>query len=139
MKNKKALWITLIVLDVLITGFLFVISIIMLASTVGLEPGSVPDTSTFIGYLQANTNVYLGAFVIPLFVLLAANIVGLVIYVRKTTKREPVTVNDLSADQMEALKAELLKDLAGGNKPAEEEKAEEPKPEEAPTEEKPQD
>ena len=135
MKNKKPLWIALIALDVAITGFLFVVSIIMLASTVGLEPGTQPDPSTFIGYLQANTTVYLVAFVIPLFVLLAANIVGLVIYVRKTTKREPVSVNDLSSDQVEALKAALLKDLAGGNKPAEEPKEE---PKEEKTEEKPE-
>jgi len=70
----------------------------------------------FIGYLQNNPTVYLVAFVIPLFVLLAANIIGLVIYVRKSTKKEPIQVNDLTDEQREALKAELLKDLENDNK-----------------------
>ena len=133
MKNKKPLWITLIALDVLITAFLFVVSIIMLANT----PKSAEERDAmegFIGYLVKNPTVYFVGFVVPLFVLLAANIIGLVIYVRKTTKREPVKVNDLSDAQKEALRQELLRDLAGGAQPAapkaEEPKQEEPKPEE---------
>lgn len=133
MKNKKPLWITLIALDVLITAFLFVVSIIMLANT----PKSAEERDAmegFIGYLVKNPTVYFVGFVVPLFVLLAANIIGLVIYVRKTTKREPVKVNDLSDAQKEALRQELLRDLAGNNKPVEpkpeEPKTEEPKPEE---------
>lgn len=110
MKNKKPLWITLITLDVAITAFLFVISIIMLANTPKNEQERL-EMDGFIGFLIKNPTVYLWAFVVPLFVLLAANIVGLVLYVRKTTKREPVKVNDLSEAQKEALRQELLRDL----------------------------
>ena len=84
MKNKKPLWIALITADVLITTVLFVISIIMLANT----PKSQEERDAmegFIGFLVKNPNIYLWAFVVPLFVLLAANIIGLVLYVRKTT------------------------------------------------------
>ena len=118
MKNKKPLWITLITLDVAITAALFIISIIMLANTPKSNEERQAMTG-FIGYLVNNPTVYLWAFVVPLFVLLAANIVGLVIYVRKTTKREPVKVNDLTAEQKEALRQELLKDLTS---PKEEDK-----------------
>ena len=131
MKNKKVLWITLIALDVLITGVLFAISIIMLANT----PKSAEERDAmtgFIGYLVKNPTVYLVAFVIPLFVLLAANIIGLVIYVRKTTKREPVKVNDLTEAQKEKLRQELLNDLAKANQPAEAPKPSEPAPEPKP-------
>ena len=137
MKNKKPLWITLIALDVLITAFLFVVSIIMLANT----PKSAEERDAmegFIGYVVKNPTIYFVGVVIPLFVLLAANIIGLVIYVRKTTKREPVKVNDLSDAQKEALRQDLLRDLAGGNKPADP-KPEEPKPEEPKVEEKKED
>ena len=111
MKNKKVLWIIAIALDIAITAFLFVISIIMLANTP--KTAEERDAMTgLIGYLVKNPTVYLWAFVVPLFVLLAANILGLVWYVRKTTKREPVKVTDLSDEQKEALRKELLKDLA---------------------------
>ena len=113
MKNKKPLWITLIALDVAITVFLFVVSIIMLAETVGKTPAEIQANDGFIGYLQNHTTFYLLVFVVPLFVLLAANIVALVIYVRKNAKREgPVQMNDLSEEQKEALRQELLKDLS---------------------------
>ena len=65
------------------------------------------------------------AFVIPLFVLLAGNVIGLVIYVRKSSKKEPAKLDDLSEEQKEALRQELLKDLQGENKeekPSEENK-----------------
>lgn len=111
MKNKKPLWIALIALDVAVTLFLLVLSIIMLAKTAGKSPAEINEATGFIGYLQKNPLVYGLAFVVPLFLILAANIVGLVIYVRKSTKKEPVKVNDLSDAEKEALKAELLKDL----------------------------
>ena len=70
-------------------------------------------------FLLTNTNVYFWAFVFPLFILLAANIVGLVFYVKKTSvKEEPAKLSDLSEEQKEALRQELLKDLQGGNDPA---------------------
>ena len=113
MKNKKPLWIALIAIDVAITVFLFVISIIMLANTVGKTSADIAQAEGFIGFLQKNPTIYLVGFVVPLFVLLAANIIGLVLYVRHASKREPVKVADLSDAQKEALKAELLKDLTG--------------------------
>ena len=47
---------------------------------------------------------------------LAGNIVALVIYVRKSTKKEPIKVDDLSAEQKEALRKQLLEDLNSENK-----------------------
>lgn len=111
MKNKKYLWISLIVLDVAITIFLFVIHIIMLARTVGRN-GVTDDPKTLIGFLQNNLTLYLWLFVVPLFVILAANIVGLVFYVRKQTKKEQVKVDNLTDEQREALKRELLEELS---------------------------
>ena len=111
MKNKKALWISLISLDVAITVFLFVVHIIMLANVVNKSRDQIESLTGFVGTLAKNTGLYLGAFVIPTFVILAANIVGLVIYVRKQTKKEPIQVNDLTDEQKEALKKELLEDL----------------------------
>ena len=123
MKNKKPLFIALIALDLALTIFFLVISIIMLANTVGKTPAEIAANEGFIGYLQNHTTVYFLGFVLPLFVLLAANIVGLVIFVKKTSKSEPTQLNDLSEEQKEALRQELLKDLMGGAK------KEEPAPE----------
>lgn len=110
-KYKKPLFIGLVSLDVAITIFLFVLSIIMLANA-GKTDIERKAMTGFVGWLvNLDPLVYGLAFVVPLFVLLVANIVGLVIYVRKTTKKEPVKVTDLSDEQKEALKKELLKDL----------------------------
>lgn len=115
MKNKKPLWIALIALDVAITVFLFVISIIMLAN-VSKTAGERALMTGFIGWLvNLKPWVYGVAFVVPLFLLLAGNIIGLVIYVKRSTRAEPVQVSDLSEEQKEALRQELLKDLQGGN------------------------
>ena len=116
-KYKKPLLIGLIALDFAITAFLFVISIIMLVK-LGKYPNNpkaaAAASTGMIKFFIENPNVFLGACVIPLFVLLAANIVGLVIYVRKTSKSEPAKLDDLSEEQKEALRQELLKDLQGG-------------------------
>ena len=93
------------------TIFFFVISIIMIVKSV---TGVKDDPRTLIGYLQLNTTVYLCAFVIPLFVLLAINIVLLVLYVKKSAKKK-IEVDELSSDQIDALKAELLNDLKKEN------------------------
>ena len=121
MKNKKLtwLWITLAVVDVGLTLFLFVIHIIMLAQTVGKTAAEIQVNAAkngLIGYLQTHTTFYLWLFVIPLFVILAGNIVALVLYVRKSTKKEQVKVDNLTDEQREALKRELLQDLAGEQK-----------------------
>ena len=110
-KNKKILILSGIGVDVAITIFLFIISIIMIATM----PKTASDAQTrtgFIGYLQNHPTVYLCAFVIPLFVLLAGNIVLLFLYVKKSApKKEKVELNELSDEQKEALKKELLKDI----------------------------
>ena len=131
-KSTKYLIISGVVVDVLVTIFLFVISIIMLA-TLGKygdpkEAAANVDPNGLIHYLLDNTNVYFWAFVFPLFVLLAGNIVGLVIYVKKTSAKEagPAKLDDLSDEQKEALRQELLRDLMK-DQPKEEPKNEEEK------------
>ena len=116
-KYKKPLLIALIALDFAITVFLFVISIIMLAKMAkhpNNPSAAAADSTGMIRYFINNPTVFLCVCVIPLFVLLAVNIVGLVIYVRKTAKKEPAKLDDLSEEQKEALRQELLKDLQGG-------------------------
>ena len=116
-KLKKPLLIAAIVVDMGATIFLFVISIIMLATMVGsaTTAEAIANSDGLIKYLIQDTSsggfVYLLGFVVPLFVLLALNIVGLVLFVRKTTKREPAKLSDLSDEQKEALRKELLNDL----------------------------
>ena len=115
MKNKKWLLYVLGALDIGVTGFLFVIHVIMLANIVGKTPEQIQSEAAtgtgLVADLIRNLNLYLWAFVVPLFVILAANIVALIIYVRKKTKREQVKVSDLSEEEKEKLKQELLKDL----------------------------
>ena len=116
MKNKKPLFIALVVVDVLITIALFVISVLMLAN-VSKTAGERAAMTGFIGWLvNLKPLVYGLAFVVPLFILLAANIIGLVFYVKKSAQKAPMQVDDLTEEQKEALRQELLKDLQGGNK-----------------------
>lgn len=109
--NKKALWIALIGLDVALTIFLFVIHIMMIATLAQHPDGDFSKVTGLTGTLINNLNLYLGAFVIPTFVILAGNIIALVIYVRKQTKKEPISYNQLTDEQKEALKKELLEDI----------------------------
>lgn len=116
-KYKKPLLITLIALDFAITVFLFVISIIMIVTMAKYHnnPSTAANHSSgMIKFFITHTTAFLWICVIPLFVLLAVNIVGLVIYVRKTSKKAPAKLDDLSDEQKEALRQELLKDLQGG-------------------------
>lgn len=117
-KNKKILLIIGVALDVIITIALLVIAIMMMVKSSTLSNTEMIAIKKadgkgygFIGYLIAHTTLYFCAFVLPLFVLLALDIVGLVFYVRKETKQEPVKVADLSAEQKEALRREILADL----------------------------
>ena len=113
-KSNKPLIISLIVVDLIVTVALLVIHIIMLTQTIGAKPNEYSSIG-FIAFLQKNTTVYFWAFVAPLFAILVANIIGLVLYVKKTTRKEPVKVNDLSDEQKEALRQELLRELQGGS------------------------
>ena len=115
---KKGLLIGGIVLDVGITVFLLVVSIIMLATMPknSIEMSEAIDTNgPFIGYLQQNPTVYLFTCVVPLFLLLGVNVVGLVMYIKKAGKTK-ATLAELSDEQKDALKAELLKDLTESKK-----------------------
>lgn len=115
---KKGLLIGGIVLDVGITVFLLVVSIIMLATMPanGVEmQKAIEMNGPFIGYLQQNPTVYLFTCVVPLFLLLGLNIVGLVMYIKKAGKTK-ATLAELSDEQKDALKAELLKDLTESKK-----------------------
>lgn len=112
MNKKKVLLICGVSLDVAVTIFLFVLSIIMLANA-GKSDAERQAMTGFVGWLvNLEAWVYGVSFVVPLFILLAANVIGLVIYVRNNTKKEPVKVDDLSDEQKEALRKELLKDLS---------------------------
>ena len=113
-KATKVLIISGVALDICITIFLFVISIIMLImlGKYGTAKEAINHAQGLILFLLKNTTVYFWAFVFPLFVLLAGNIIGLVFYVKKTSVKEaPAQLSDLSEEEKEALKAELLKDL----------------------------
>ena len=115
---KKGLLIGGIVLDVGITVFLLVVSIIMLATMPknSIEMSeAIEKNGQFIGYLQQNPTVYLFTCVVPLFLLLGLNIVGLVMYIKKAGKTK-ATLAELSDEQKDALKAELLKDLTDSDK-----------------------
>ena len=86
----------------------------MLANVIGKTPVEIhalAEQDGLIGYLAGHLTVYGCAFVIPLFLVLAANIVGLVLYLKKSMKRGKVTANDLTEEEREALKKELLKEL----------------------------
>lgn len=135
-KTKKILFFTGLTLDVAIIVFLFVVAIIMIATLPEkgqpkeLWEKEAYENGQFIGYLQTHTTLYFWVGVFPLLVLLAANIVFLILYVRKLSKKPEVAVDDLSEEQKAALRAELLKQLEQESKaPAEEAKAEEPKEE----------
>lgn len=112
-KKKKILIFGGIGLDVALTCFLFVVSIIMLATMP--EKGQQPKMGGMIGWFQKNPTMYLVLGVVPLFALLILNIVILVWYVKKVGQKKAVEVADLDQAQMDALKAELLKDLAGSS------------------------
>lgn len=113
-KNLKGLIIAGVALDVSISIFLFAISIIVIVLVGKYGVREAPNhTSGLILYLLQHTTFYFWVFVFPLFVLLAANIIGLVFYVKKTSAKEnpPTKLDDLSEEQKEALRQELLKDL----------------------------
>ncbi len=120
MKNKKLLFISVAALDVALTVFFFVIHIMMLINVAGNksveEIEALKESQTLLGFFARNTTAYLLIAVIPLVLILAANIVGLVLYVRKQTKKEPIKVSDLTDEQKEALKKQLLEDIQNESK-----------------------
>ena len=118
-KYKKPLLIALVVLDVALITFFLVISIMILVKVVPaktLNEAIANSDGLVKAILQMKPVASFFAFVFPMFLVLAGNIVGLMLYVRKTTKKEPAKLEDLSDEQKEALRQELLKDLQGENK-----------------------
>ena len=124
-KYKKPLLIALVVLDVALIAFFLVVSIMVLAASVKYKDQAVNNTEGLIkAILELGRKSQVGsffAFVAPMFILLAANIVGLMMFVRKTTKKEPAKISDLSEEQKEALRQELLRDLQGNKEEKKEE------------------
>ena len=127
-KYKKPLIIGLVVLDVALITFFLVVSIMLITVATKYKTQNemlANSTGLVHAILAMGKWPSFFAFVVPMFLVLAANIVGLMLFVRKTTKKEPAKISDLSDEQKEALRQELLKDLQGGNKeekPAEENK-----------------
>ncbi len=122
-KAKKILLYSGLTLDVVITVFLFVISIIMIATMPDLQPGMSMEVyykehPGFITYLQANPTTYLLTCVVPLILLLVANVILLVLYINRAGKRK-MQLSDLNEDQKAALREAILKDIES---PKEEEK-----------------
>ena len=121
-KLKKILIFTGLGIDVAATLSLFVIAIIMLAtmpaSAVAMEEAQEAN-GPFIGYLQQHPTLYFWSCVFPLIILLIGNIIILVLFVRKLMKKKEVAVDDLNEEQKAALRAELLKELQGESKEAE--------------------
>ena len=118
-KYKKPLLIGLVVLDVALITFFLVLSIMILVKVVSAETlnEAIANSDGLVkAILQMKPVASFFAFVFPMFVVLAGNIVGLMLYVRKTTKKEPAKLEDLSDEQKEALRQELLKDLQGDKK-----------------------
>ena len=118
-KYKKPLLIALVVLDVAIITFFLVISIMLLvtmAKNGGNKTDAIAHSDGLIkAILEMPAVGSFFAFVFPIFLILAGNIVGLMLFVRKTTKKEPAKIEDLTEEQKEELRQELLRDLQGQN------------------------
>ena len=115
-KYKKPLLIALIILDVAIIAFFLVLSIMILIAVTKYKAQAANNTEGLVqAILKMKPIASFFAFVVPMFLVLAGNIVGLMLYVRKTTKKEPAKIEDLTEEQKEELRQELLKDLQGQN------------------------
>ena len=114
-KYKKPLLIALVVLDVALITFFLVLSIMILVTVTKYKNQAVANSDGLVkAILQMPPVGSFFAFVLPMFLVLAGNIIGLMLYVRKTTKKEQTKISDLSDEQKEALRQELLKELQGG-------------------------
>lgn len=112
-KSVKYLLIAGIAVDTVLTIGLFVLSIILLVHFNTTETADLLNEKGFIGWFVQDPNRIIYTVMVPLFVLLALNIVLLFLYVKKTApKREKVELNELSDEQKEALRKELLKDIS---------------------------
>ena len=128
-KLKKTLIFSGIAIDIAATTFLLVVAIIMIATMPSAEEVQfrrdevIATRGEFIGNLQLNPTLYFWSCVFPLIVLFIGNIVGLFFYVKYVGERK-ARLADLSDDQREALKAELLKELSSSKEKSPESNAE---------------
>ena len=113
-KYKKPLLIALVVLDVAIITFFLVVSIMLLTVVIPYQ-NKADQLAHSQGLIRAILEMppvgSFFAFVFPIFLILAGNIIGLMLFVRKTTKKEPAKIEDLTDEQKEELRQELLRDL----------------------------
>lgn len=114
-KNKKILFISLFCLDIALTVFLFVISILILTNMPANEI-EIQYKEPFLRFFYQNSWSIPVLVVVPLVILLAFNIFVLIMYVRKTGKAKKVKLQDLSAAEKEALRKQLLQDMAKDEK-----------------------
>ena len=115
-KNVKYLIIAGIAVDTVLTIGLFVLSIILLVHFNTTPQADLLNEEGFLGWFVQEPNRIIYTVMVPLFILLALNIVLLFLYVKKTApKREKVELNELSDEQKEALRKELLKDISKEN------------------------
>ena len=118
-KYKKPLIIALVVLDVALIAFFLVVSIMLIVVATKYKTQNemlANSTGLIHAILAMGKWPSFFSFVVHMLLVLSAIIVGLMLFVRKTTKKEPAKIEDLSEEQKEALRQELLKDLQGGNK-----------------------
>ncbi len=113
--TKRILIFTGLGLDIAAMVFLLVIAIIMLATMPQIIDPAHPEwviskNGEFIGNLQLNPTLYFCTCVLPLILLFIANIVGVILYVKKHASKKAILA-DLSDAQKEALRAELLKEM----------------------------
>lgn len=112
-KAKKALIIAGIAVDVLITIALFVFSVVILVNMPDSKFESLP-ADTFLGYFQHNPEMILICDVLPLALLLVANVCLAIWYIKKTGKKEEkkqVSLSDLSEEEKAALKQKILQEM----------------------------
>ena len=116
-KSKKILYGILFGLDVALTIFFLVVSIVMLAtmpSAADVVAGRYQQN--FIGWFQQNPTFFLILVVLPLIALFIVNIVVLVKYVKSSSTKKKVALNDLSEEDKAKLREALMKDLSGEDK-----------------------
>ena len=114
MSNKKKILLGVaFTLDAALTIALFVISIIMLVTMPKTQTDFIiaQQTPGLIPYLQTHSTVYLLTCVLPLVILLIVNIYAFIKYIKKAYAKKKVELTDLSDEEKEKLRQELLNDL----------------------------
>lgn len=116
-KSKKILYGAMFGVDIALTIFFLVVSVVMIA-TMPSDADRVAGNfqNNFIGWFQQNPNFFLFIVVIPLIILFVVNVFVLTMYVKKSSEKKKVALNDLSDEDKAKLREALMKDLTGGDK-----------------------